>query len=244
MLKEHKSYGKWLGKWHSILLLFSLVLFLILGPLIQSSELRELFYELIMIVIAVSGFVLIPKSKRGRIFTFLFYLNLVTSFLAFTDLIAPIYLLSNIIWSIFFVKVLVEIFRLSLDPANSSSSAMLNSVSGYIVLGIIGAAVLQYMQDLGLPPFKTDLEFNDLIYYSFVTMTTLGYGDISPDFREGKAVAVAITIAGQLYIAIVIAINLAKYMTRLNEKEAKENYQKINDKLDRLLEERNQEEKS
>ncbi len=48
-------------------------------------------------------------------------------------------------------------------------------------------------------------EFSDMIYYSFVTMTTLGYGDITPVSRMAKNLAVLEAVWGQTYLAVLVA---------------------------------------
>ena len=47
--------------------------------------------------------------------------------------------------------------------------------------------------------------FSDLIYFSFVTMTTLGYGDIMPISRMAKNMAVLEAVWGQTYLAVLVA---------------------------------------
>ncbi len=49
------------------------------------------------------------------------------------------------------------------------------------------------------------LELQRLIYYSFVTLTTLGYGDIIPSIPPARALSMLEAIAGQMYVAILIA---------------------------------------
>ncbi len=48
-------------------------------------------------------------------------------------------------------------------------------------------------------------EFSDMIYYSFVTMTTLGYGDITPVSRMAKNLALLEAVWGQTYLAVLVA---------------------------------------
>jgi hypothetical protein len=42
-------------------------------------------------------------------------------------------------------------------------------------------------------------------YYSFVTLTTLGYGDITPLSRVARSLAIGEALTGQLYLAVLIA---------------------------------------
>ena len=45
---------------------------------------------------------------------------------------------------------------------------------------------------------------NDLIYFSFITLTTVGYGDVRPVHPAVRSLAVAEALVGQLYLAILI----------------------------------------
>jgi hypothetical protein len=44
-----------------------------------------------------------------------------------------------------------------------------------------------------------------LVYFSFVTLTTVGYGDITPQWPGAGGLAAAEALVGQLYLAITIA---------------------------------------
>ena len=58
------------------------------------------------------------------------------------------------------------------------------------------------------------LELYNYIYYGFVTMTTLGYGDIIPITNKSQALALMLVISGQLFLSVIIAINIAKFMQK------------------------------
>ena len=51
----------------------------------------------------------------------------------------------------------------------------------------------------------------DLVYYTLVTLTTVGYGDITPQVPVAKSLSMIIAISGQFYIAIVVAIIVGKF---------------------------------
>jgi hypothetical protein len=58
---------------------------------------------------------------------------------------------------------------------------------------------------------KSSALLHEYIYYTFVTFTTLGYGDIIPLQPISKSLALLISISGQIYIAIIIAMLVGKY---------------------------------
>jgi hypothetical protein len=45
----------------------------------------------------------------------------------------------------------------------------------------------------------------DLFYYSYVTLATLGYGDINPVGPEARSLAITEAIVGQLYLVVLVA---------------------------------------
>ena len=63
---------------------------------------------------------------------------------------------------------------------------------------------------LGVPAFAIrgaggDMQLNDLLYFSFGTLTTSGFGDIVPVTRVAQTAAMIEGIVGQLFMAILIA---------------------------------------
>jgi hypothetical protein len=57
----------------------------------------------------------------------------------------------------------------------------------------------------GLEQAPWYVHFAELSYYSFVTLTTLGYGDITPAVPVAKFLAFSEALTGVLYIAILVA---------------------------------------
>jgi hypothetical protein len=57
----------------------------------------------------------------------------------------------------------------------------------------------------GAPIFSHRAQLQSLLYYSFVTLTTLGYGDITPMTPPARSLAALEAVIGQLYIAVLIA---------------------------------------
>ena len=63
-------------------------------------------------------------------------------------------------------------------------------------------------------PGKHTPELFDYLYFSFVTLTTLGYGDITPLSHLSRSTAVLLAITGQLYMTILIALLVGKFLAR------------------------------
>ena len=61
-------------------------------------------------------------------------------------------------------------------------------------------------------------QFHDYLYFSFVTVTTLGYGDITPANALAKSIVIVIAISGQLYLTVLVAMLVGKYLSIKQEK--------------------------
>ncbi len=59
----------------------------------------------------------------------------------------------------------------------------------------------------------SDTQLWEFIYYSFVTITTLGYGDIYPLIPFARSLAYLEAVCGQLYIALLVASLVGGYMS-------------------------------
>ena len=63
-------------------------------------------------------------------------------------------------------------------------------------------------------------ETADLLYFSFVTLTTVGYGDIAPQFILAKRLAVLEAAMGGIYMAVIIAMIVGRYMSMQTEQDS------------------------
>ena len=86
----------------------------------------------------------------------------------------------------------------------------------YLLLGVLWASVYSlidlvdsqafiYSAEESGTPRLSDADSNSALYYSFVTMTTLGYGDIVPASPVARMCAVLQAVLGQLYLAVLVA---------------------------------------
>jgi hypothetical protein len=82
-------------------------------------------------------------------------------------------------------------------------------VAVYLLLGLMWASAYALLYQLHPDAFAGALGAalipQTWIYYSFVTLTTVGYGDITPVHPVARSLAIAEALTGQLYLAITLA---------------------------------------
>ena len=100
-----------------------------------------------------------------------------------------------------------------------SANRLVGAVCVYLLLGFIWAVAYTVLDLLApgtfleLSPTKGQGWDSEWLYFSFVTMTTLGYGDITPVSATGKALAYMQALFGQLYVAILVAGLVSAYIS-------------------------------
>ncbi len=91
------------------------------------------------------------------------------------------------------------------------SNKIVGAVCIFLLLGLIWTILYMFVALLnteafnGLRPGPWYEIFPDLVYFSFVSLTTLGYGDIGPATPMARFLAFTEAIVGQFYIAILVA---------------------------------------
>ena len=117
----------------------------------------------------------------------------------------------------FMVVLAASIFSNVLRAKEVTMDTVFGASCVYLMLGMIWGGIYELvetfepgsfnlggLQSDGAGP-ETDSSASKLMYYSFITMTTVGYGDVTPLSPAARAFAALHGLVGQLYIAIIVA---------------------------------------
>jgi len=121
------------------------------------------------------------------------------------------------VWTglVLFTTVVVIIRRILSRPVVSLPS-IFGAVSAYMIIGLMFASFYAAIERLGSAPFFAHGAPGDtrtFQYFSFTTLTTLGYGDFTAATNGGRAVAVMEALSGQVFLATLVARLVASYRT-------------------------------
>ena len=145
-------------------------------------------------------------------------LMVVTSILDVTTTSREVRLASQLNFFLFGVLAMSFVLRAVLTHPRVSPNRIAGAVSVYFLVGLNFALLYSLIFALDPGAFSGidtaaggDLVFLDLLYYSFVTLTTLGYGDITPQSNTAQAFAYLEAASGVLYLAVMIASLVGAY---------------------------------
>jgi hypothetical protein len=102
----------------------------------------------------------------------------------------------------------VLIVRRVLARPTVTVQSIYGALSAYLIIGLMYAAFFAAFQHLGTEPFFANHQpanTQTLQYFSFTTLTTLGYGDFTAAGNGGRALAVIEALTGQVFLATLVA---------------------------------------
>ncbi len=186
-----------------------------------SKWIEEKFAQQIFFTIMFLSSVIAVKTKHNR----LLYVAIVISALSWINFffnnntshkLSINYLALIIYFAYILARLIIQLIKIKEVNAN----VIMEAINVYLLIGILGAIVL-YMTNTYIPgsieaiPAKNGI--HEYIYFSFVTITTLGYGDISPSLPLAKTIVVFLAIFGQFYIAVIMAFLVSKFLYKQNK---------------------------
>ena len=108
----------------------------------------------------------------------------------------------------------VLIVRRVLAKPSVTIQSIYGALSAYIIIGLMFAACYSAIGYLGGGPFFTGgqaASTETFQYFSFTTLTTLGYGDFTAASNGGRAIAVMEALTGQVFLATLVARLVAAF---------------------------------
>ncbi len=193
-----------------LFLLISILLMFVVRPFLEGQIgigiLLEIFFSLILLsgVYAVS-----QKTHQVVIGLALASPALVMRWL--THLVkSPVFsLVGNGFMILFFLYVVIVFLSYLFKEDEVTADVIMAAVCGYVFIGLMWAFVFSVLEALQPGSFRLgegqSEDIRNFTYYSFVTQTTLGYGDITPLTAPARSLSLLEAIVGQLYLAVLIA---------------------------------------
>ena len=210
----------------TIMLLLLLFFIFVLSPLLNPDRGGDILIKITYSVILLTGILSVSRNKRYKTVVTIFA---VIAFLVnWISVIAPgrTVLIANdfalILFNIIFaIAMLIKTFK----PGDITFHRIEGSVVVYLLAGLIFTNVFHAVYLVaGSSSFNniSEAEFKDFLYFSFTSLTTMGYGDITPVHPMARSLANFEALIGQLYPAILIARLVSmEFESSMRKKEKK-----------------------
>lgn len=210
------------------LVFINLVALLFGSLLIPPAWFESVVSPILVLLFFLMGMVFISKRKKlFRAFAIAFVLTTIASILSYLK-IGDVKITELVRASIvlpFFMIFTYELIRQIWVAEVIDKNAILGVMSGYMCLGFIGTLLFITIETFlpgsfyGNVPAGESTTSDDLLYLSYITLMTIGYGDFGPVTLIAKKASMLIGMLGQFYMVIVIAVVVSKYVNTQNLKE-------------------------
>lgn len=194
----------------------SLLALLLLYPLMVALDAAR-FFRFVFVLFLVNAVYTLSGDKRQFRWALVLGLPALLAQLSVYSLPNQAFLVASTVLTIpFLVLVIKVIFAAVLAPGEIWTDKLAGAISVYLLLGLLWAFLYALAALLAPDAFavrgavtldqylRSGAEYT-FIYYSFVTLTTLGYGDITPTHLFSQTLAWLEAVTGQLFLAITIA---------------------------------------
>lgn len=197
----------------SILLLVSIVLLFTLAPLLEDHEIGGLLLLLNLYITLVAA--TIELAEKRTLFRSAIPIAITSMILLMASHFYPTWTLllaNNLVLTAFLLLVSVSLFNYLGQKGQITRDRLLVSVSLYFLLGLTWFAMYNLINLVQPGSFAEygvalsgNVHWSQMLYFSLVTLTTLGYGDVVAVKPMARMLATLEAAAGVLYIAITVA---------------------------------------
>ena len=210
------------GRFSTVQLLIALALFFICAPFVEEIEGGDLIVSGLFSLVLVAGVLAVADRKRVLVIAIVLAIPAIAGRWMNhfrPDLVPPhVFLTAGLILIAF---VVANLLRFVLRAPSVNAEVLCASISAYLMLGLMWTLAYWLVDQLtpgGAFSFNTNAGTRSIngftgFYFSFITLSTVGYGDITPVSRIARWLAAMEAMTGLLYVAVLIARLVSLYST-------------------------------
>jgi Ion channel len=213
-----------LHRFSTVELLVALALLFFFFPFVEEVKGGDVIVSILLSLVLLSA-VLAVADRKG-----VFFIALVLAIPAIAgrwinhfrpDLVPPpVFLIAGLALIAF---VVANLLRFVLRAPSVNTEVLSASISAYLMLGLLWTVAYWLVAQVTPNAFafntgtkETMAGFN-AFYFSFITLSTVGYGDITPVSKVARMLAAMEAMTGLLYVAVLIARLVALYSSPKSE---------------------------
>lgn len=216
MLRTRRRFGQFSALFISIVVIFALRPFL--DGFVSINILTDIFLSLTMLaaIHAVS-----EKRSTFAIACALAFLFLFFEWMPYFGYYSDFRYISKIFGALYSVYITSLILMFIMRQKEITIEIIKAALCAYFLIGLMWSFVYLTIEVLIPGSFQfppgTQLNHDQFIYFSFVTLTTVGYGDVTPISNGARSLAILEAVMGQFYLAVTVARLVSIHLSQHRE---------------------------
>ena len=210
--KLHNLAYSYLQRRYTILF-YALLVTMVAAPVLSSLKLSGMLMELLLAASLLAAILPVSAVRSHRsllvVLVIVWVARPVTVWLEHRTLSA----IMLGIWTLIGLLAAAAALRFAMGATKVDSEHLYAALSAYLLAGIYFGVLYWVLEQVSSGTFAVTGEFSQAsaIYFSFVTLATLGYGDITPRADVARGLAIVEGIGGQLFLAVLVARLVSLY---------------------------------
>jgi hypothetical protein len=192
-----------------LFLFISMVLMFVFRPFLTDHVGVAYLMEIFLFLIFLSAVYAVSQKRSTLIIAFfLLLLAEVLQLVSHIQDIPSLDTLSNILGGLLLAYTATIILLYLFSEDKITGDMIMGAICAYFLMGLVWAFVystLEFLQPGSFQMPQGTVNQATFTYYSYVTLTTLGYGEITPISTPARSFAILEAMMGQLYLAVLIA---------------------------------------
>ena len=192
-----------------LFLFISMVLMFVLRPFLTERVALGYLMDIFLFLVFLSAVYAIRQKKSVFIIALLLVLLAeILALLSYLKDVPSLDMLSKILGALLLAYtaaiILFHLFR----EHRITGDMIMGAICAYFLMGLVWAfaySTLEFFQPGSFQMPQGTVNQATFAYYSYVTLTTLGYGEITPISAPARSFAILEAMIGQLYLAVLIA---------------------------------------
>jgi len=222
---------KFLQNYKYEILLFALIQHLFFGIFLTDMDFyTKVIWPVNMLILGVSSAgIFIEKDKWKQIIKAILTIGAV-AFPLCVPLFGsnPIFMTAlNLSLAVFYLFIFIEVLRFLMKPSYINRDIITASACGYFLLieiSVFAFQIFYYENPNSFKGINTEFSvansanvFMDLVYYCTITLTSIGFGDITPNSHVTKLLTSFLGVTGQFYSVVLVGILISKFSSKVDK---------------------------
>lgn len=213
-----KKTFKLISEHSQITLIVSILLLILFSPYYWDAPFANYFNFIFLSFILISSILTLKKSSDTlKVVKLAGYLLVILTLITAITENSYLELVNRILFLLFFMLVAINLLLGIIRSREVETDLILSAVAVYLLFGFCGAilaAVIKFFEPTAFSLNSNySSQFHQLLYFSFITITSTGYGDILPITPLARSHAIFLALFGQLYLTVIIGILIGKYLS-------------------------------
>lgn len=195
-----------------VILLASILVLLFAFPYFQGAPAEAALLNLLQVAMVIAAVAVVSTNWKHLVTAMsLGVLSLLSGWVPRSQEYPPIFIVGGFSAIAFYAYAVLMIIIHLLKQKEVTVDTLSGGFCGYFLIGLLWTEafdLIEFYQPHSIiwanSP-ATPLNWSDLLYFSFTTLTTAGYGDVLPATGRGRSTALLESVSGVFYVAVMIS---------------------------------------